>query len=109
MTFWTALYYAVTSISTAGLEGLKAFSFNPDEDGNIEMNAYEFYTSIDYQYQFGFTAIYTLIGVPLFGWAVSTVGAVFGSMILKRDSAITLHQVTLQYYIELQFFHVDFE
>jgi len=92
MRFWTALYFAVTSISTAGLEGLKPLQFEADEDGNIEMNAYEFYTSLDYQHQFGFVALYTLVGVPLFGWAVSTIGAVFADMIMKRDSSITLHQ-----------------
>jgi hypothetical protein len=54
MRFWTALYFAVTSISTAGLEGLKPLQFEADEDGNIEMNAYEFYTSLDYQHQFGY-------------------------------------------------------
>jgi hypothetical protein len=26
MTFWTALYFAVSSISTAGLQGLKTFA-----------------------------------------------------------------------------------
>eukprot|EP00802_Teleaulax_amphioxeia_P009760 Tamp_09781.p1 GENE.Tamp_09781~~Tamp_09781.p1 ORF type:complete len:519 (+),score=86.17 Tamp_09781:150-1706(+) len=92
MRFWTAIYFAVTSISTAGLEGLKPFKYSADEDGNIEMNPYTFYTSGDFQYQFAFVAIYTLIGVPLFGWAVSAVGAVFADNIMVRDSAITLHQ-----------------
>ena len=41
-----------------------------------------------------FVALYTLVGVPLFGWAVSTIGAVFADMIMKRDSSITLHQVS---------------
>ena len=44
MRFWTAIYFAVTSISTAGLEGLKPFKYSADEDGNIEMNPYTFYT-----------------------------------------------------------------
>ena len=44
------------------------------------------------QFQFAFLGLYCLIGVPLFGWSVSAIGAVFADKISTRDSAITLHQ-----------------
>jgi len=89
----TAVYFAVTSISTAGLEGLKPMAFKAKEEGakDLSISPYEFYTSESYQHQFGFVAIYTIIGVPLFGWAVSEIGSLFANKILNRDAEITLH------------------
>ena len=37
--------------------------------------------------------LYLYIGVPLFAWAVSAIGAEFAGMISKRDGELTLHQV----------------
>lgn len=54
MTFLTALYFAVTSISTAGLEGLKPFTELSDRigpDNNILVNEFDFYTAWKYQVQ----------------------------------------------------------
>jgi hypothetical protein len=42
--------------------------------------------------QFAFLGLYCLVGVPLFGWSVSAIGAVFAAKISGRDAAITLHQ-----------------
>ena len=32
------------------------------------------------QYHFAFVAIYTLIGVPLFGWSIAAIGGIFTGM-----------------------------
>jgi len=92
MTFWTGFYFAVTSLSTAGLEGLRPLEY-PDE-GTTEagVDAFEFYTAWKHQYQFAFLGLYCLLGVPLFGWSVSAIGAVFADLIVQRDAGITLHQ-----------------
>jgi hypothetical protein len=52
MTFLTALYFAVTSISTAGLEGLKPFAEFSDRtglDSNISVDSADFYMAWKYQ------------------------------------------------------------
>ena len=54
MTFLTALYFAVTSISTAGLEGMKPmaeFSDRTGPDSNISVDSAEFYMEWKYQVQ----------------------------------------------------------
>jgi len=94
MTFLTALYFAVTSISTAGLEGLKPFAEFSDRtglDSNISVDSADFYMAWKYQYHFAFVAIYTLIGVPLFGWSIAAIGSIFTDMIMTQDAEITLN------------------
>jgi len=71
MTFLTALYFAVSSISTAGLEALKPLGNDNDEIGaEIEWNELE-------DWHFAFVFFFTVIGVPLYGWALTEIASTF--------------------------------
>eukprot|EP00277_Geminigera_cryophila_P036831 CAMPEP_0173095354 /NCGR_PEP_ID=MMETSP1102-20130122/31844_1 /TAXON_ID=49646 /ORGANISM="Geminigera sp., Strain Caron Lab Isolate" /LENGTH=67 /DNA_ID=CAMNT_0013985161 /DNA_START=153 /DNA_END=353 /DNA_ORIENTATION=- len=61
MEFATALYFAVTSISTAGLEAIQPFSSYMDAL-DITEQPYAFYTEDQYQYHFAFVSLYTFFG-----------------------------------------------
>lgn len=71
MTFLTALYFAVSSISTAGLESLKPLGKDNDEIG-AEIDWHELS-----DWHFAFVFFFTVIGVPLYGWALTEIASTF--------------------------------
>uniref|UniRef100_A0A7S1HM29 Potassium channel domain-containing protein n=1 Tax=Hemiselmis andersenii TaxID=464988 RepID=A0A7S1HM29_HEMAN len=70
MTFITSFYYSVSSVSTAGLESPKTIQGNPSIPVLIEeLNPGHW----------AFSGIYVLIGVPLYGWALSALASGYAS------------------------------
>eukprot|EP00283_Hemiselmis_rufescens_P006555 CAMPEP_0173429298 /NCGR_PEP_ID=MMETSP1357-20121228/8041_1 /TAXON_ID=77926 /ORGANISM="Hemiselmis rufescens, Strain PCC563" /LENGTH=895 /DNA_ID=CAMNT_0014393455 /DNA_START=110 /DNA_END=2794 /DNA_ORIENTATION=- len=83
MTFITSFYYAVSSVSTAGMESPKTIQGNPSVPVSIgELNPGHW----------AFSGIYVLIGVPLYGWALSALAAGYVAWVTVEDADNTLHE-----------------
>jgi len=66
---------------------------------HIYIYIYIYQYSLRMQGNFAFVAFYTLIGVPLFGWTVSTVGAVFADKIMKVHTRSNMYVNAYRYNI----------
>ena len=96
MTFWTAYYFAISSLSTAGLEGLKPMTWESEECNRTGKNCdlsvapYQFVTEWAHQWQFAFLGLYCFFGVPVFAWSVGSIGAFFVDIISSREGDVIL-------------------
>jgi len=85
MSFLTALYFAVTSVSTAGLEGLKGLGPDTDEGAEIPFNDI-------HGGHFFFVSIYVVIGIPLYAWALTSIASGYVSHVQKNEVTRSMYR-----------------
>jgi len=87
MTFLTALYFSVSSMSTGGLEGLKYLGPMTDTPRGAALNIDEFPGG-----NFAFVSFYLFIGIPMYGWALTEIAGFCTSSVTDKHITDTLLQ-----------------
>mmetsp|Transcript_5334 Transcript_5334/g.13516 ORF Transcript_5334/g.13516 Transcript_5334/m.13516 type:complete len:953 (-) Transcript_5334:503-3361(-) len=90
MTFLTALYFSITGMSTAGLEGLMYMTEEPNVQGSVLTTLDRFPGG-----NWAFVSLYIFVGIPIYAWALTSIAGACMAAINQREIYNTLHtQIT---------------
>lgn len=85
MSFLSALYFSLSSISTAGVESV--LLLGPDTPNGAQVGLLE----VD-EGTWIFVGIYLLISLPLYGWALGVLAADYVARVTEHDRSVVLNQ-----------------
>ena len=88
MTFLTSMYFSVTSIATAGLEGVALIGPMTDTEQGALLTRSEDIAEGNWV----FMIFFLVIGIPLYGWSLTAIGEVTMSSLTDKYINDTLHE-----------------